>query len=221
MFRSFFTRGRTLRPWAPGRAVTRRAHQFRVPLRKYANSFSRGTVEVFLTGGTIDAEPYVDTPTNVTVAKESLAAKLLVEFKYPVAIHRERWTLDSKDFSEGHVRILADRIQKSETRNILVTHGTDRIPENARLLGTFLGDTDKTVVFTGAMVPLSHGHESDGRTNLETAMAFLHENEEPGVFAAMHGKVYKPEGLRKDFEKKEFVHETGSIWKYIEPSRNF
>ena len=77
-------------------------------------------------------------------------------------------------------------------RNIIITHGTDAMAHHARQIEKMLSQRDthllddvhaktysgaevvrnKRVIFTGAMMPLANGSESDGYKNL--AYIFLH-----------------------------------------------
>jgi L-asparaginase len=85
-------------------------------------------------------------------------------------------------------------------KKILITHGTDTMPETAALLAGMI--KDKTIVLTGAMVPYKFG-SSDGLFNLGSALAFV-QTLPPGVYVAMNGKIFEGENVRKNKAKGEF-----------------
>lgn len=85
---------------------------------------------------------------------------------------------DSKFFVADDIRALADIIEQDcEHKYFLVTHGTDRMAENADALKKELksrGMRGKTVIFAGAMVPLSMENEKydvgDASVNIRFAL---------------------------------------------------
>ena len=85
---------------------------------------------------------------------------------------------------------------------IVITHGTDTMPETAAVLGAAI--TGKTIVLTGAMIPYTFG-SSDGMFNLGTALAFV-QTLAPGVYVAMNGQCFPWDSVRKD--KKRGVFES-------------
>ena len=88
----------------------------------------------------------------------------------------------------------------AKQNNILITHGTDTMPETARFLGTRI--QDKTVVLTGAMIPYKFG-SSDGLFNLGSALSFV-QILPHGVYIAMNGRCFPWNNVRKNREKGEF-----------------
>jgi L-asparaginase len=77
---------------------------------------------------------------------------------------------------------------------IVVTHGTDTMPDTARYLGERV--KDRTIVLTGAMVPYTFG-SSDGLFNLGSALAFT-QSLPPGVYVAMNGRYFDWNNVRKN-----------------------
>jgi L-asparaginase/Glu-tRNA(Gln) amidotransferase subunit D len=166
-----------------------------------------GDTLFILTGGTIDAEPYEQTPEYITPNRFSVIPAVVT------AMHPEKtcgfftWLLkDSKDFTREEIAELAEIIRGVDQPYIVITHGTDRMPENSRLLAELVGETTKTILFTGSMLPLMNGPESDGFTNLRFALEHVAELPK-GVGVVMHGQYFYPERLRKDFEQMRFYNE--------------
>ena len=58
--------------------------------------------------------------------------------------------------------------------------------------------TDKTIVLTGAMIPIKFG-SSDGLFNLGSALAFA-QSLKPGVYVAMNGRCFNWDNVQKNKE---------------------
>jgi len=160
---------------------------------------------VIMAGGTIDAEPYPDPkhpPVYSTTLKESLVPAAMKKLGYECRF--VQWSMkDSKEIGAGELQELARLIRDSAEREIIVTHGTDRMPENSRALQELLGGTEKIIVVTGAMMPLSNGPESDGYANLDYAARHIGAWP-PGVHVVMHAKHFSPIGLKKNYATLTF-----------------
>ena len=110
--------------------------------------------------------------------------------------------IDSLDMQDAdRERVLAACRAAAEPA-IVIVHGTDTMPETARLLGAGLADVDKTVVLTGAMVPYAIA-ESDALFNLGFACACA-QTLPPGVWLAMNGRVHRSDAVRKNREAGVF-----------------
>lgn len=121
------------------------------------------------TGGTIDARPYIDpyTPPKIvrplgpknslvfpTIRKngQNRNVKTFVWAKN----EEKRFVKDSQLFTPKEIRYVAEIIRQDHDHNVFViTHGTDAMTGNAMRLRRLLGGNKKTVIFVGAMVPLS------------------------------------------------------------------
>lgn len=137
------------------------------------------------TGGTIDAEAYADPrrpPEIVQVRKDggSLIMAAMRDLPQGERVDEYRWGIareadfskDSKLFTHEDARALAEILRADDHRFILVTHGTDAMAANADAVKKYLGETDKTILFTGSMVPLSMAarHGGDAWDNLRFAV---------------------------------------------------
>jgi hypothetical protein len=152
------------------------------------------------TGGTIDAQAYPEAsrpPTLVTtlLGEESHIKDIIGALPHADLIDLHRWgyndeeaggafkwdryveqhyVRDSQEYNYGLIVELAELIRDTPHNFIVITHGTDAMERNARMLKDVLEEmgVHKTVVFTGAMVPLSmrHQHETDGIEALEFVM---------------------------------------------------
>jgi L-asparaginase len=157
------------------------------------------TIKLFITGGTFDKE-YNELNGELFFRKTHLEEMLrLGRSRLPVKV-KTLMMIDSLLMKPAHrSRILRECLAAKE-KHIVVTHGTDTMPETARLLGKNI--TDKTVVLTGAMVPYKFG-SSDGMFNLGSALSFA-QVLPPGVYIAMNGRFFNWNNVRKNKAKGEF-----------------
>ncbi len=90
---------------------------------------------------------------------------------------------------------------------VVITHGTDTMPETGRHLLKHTGHTGhtdhKTVVITGALQPAAMSH-SDAAFNLGSAILAA-QTLPPGVYVVMHGTVFDVATVRKDKAQGRFV----------------
>ncbi len=104
--------------------------------------------------------------------------------------------VDSLEMTDEDRELIAYNCARCPYKKILVTHGTDRIVDTAKVLAS-KELKDKTIVMTGAMIPYEFGTSSDGFFNLGSALAFV-QTLPPGVYIAMNGKYYDWNNVRKN-----------------------
>lgn len=163
-----------------------------------------------VTGGTLDKRPHFlpdgtfdndSKDFGDTHLHQILASAKLVG---PYAV-RQLFMIDSLDMADEHREEIAFAIDRSGDPNIVVTHGTDTMPETARFLEHRMQRLGgKTVVLTGAMIPYSVGPESDATFNLGSATA-LANTLPPGVYVAMNGQAFTAQTVAKDYARGVFV----------------
>lgn len=113
------------------------------------------------------------------------------------------FTLDSLDMTQKHRDQIFESVLKSTQKSIIVSHGTDTMVESAQFVSEQHWQImDKTVVFFGAMIPASINN-SDAQANLAAAIMTC-QLLSPGVYIAMHGKVFNPMYTQKNHEKLIF-----------------
>jgi L-asparaginase len=163
-----------------------------------------------VTGGTIDKLPsYLpDAKTfdeNSKVFRETHLpemlekAKLLSEF----TINDSLEMVDSLDMTDEHREKISETIEDSEEDQVVVTHGTDTMPETAMFLDRNSRLGNKTIVLTGAMVPYSLGEKSDAMFNIGNAIAYA-QALPSGVYVAMNGQAHPAGNVQKDVEAGVF-----------------
>lgn len=107
---------------------------------------------------------------------------------------------DSLEISDTDRALILEQVQSTKAQAVLITHGTDTMVETAQSL---MGKSDKTVVLTGALTPVSHKH-SDATFNVGFAAACA-MTLPAGVYIAMHGQIFDPLHTKKDRSQKAFV----------------
>ena len=156
-------------------------------------------VTLFATGGTFD-KIYFDALSEFSIG-EPQAVRLFEEGNI-----REGFTVesvlkkDSLELTQDDRLLLREKISDHESKNILITHGTDTMVETAKVLAETV--TDKTVVFLGAMQP-ARMRVSDAPFNLGFAFAAV-QLLEPGIYIAMSGKVFPYDQVVKNREAGQF-----------------
>ncbi len=157
------------------------------------------TIKLLITGGTFDKE-YNELNGELFFRGTHLHEMLaLGRSRVPVKA-RTLMMIDSLLMTAAHRRKILGECLAAKEKRIVITHGTDTMPETARLLGPKI--KDKTVVLTGAMVPYKFG-SSDGMFNLGSALSFA-QALPPGVYIAMNGRCFNWDNVRKNKVRGEF-----------------
>ena len=150
-------------------------------------------IQIFITGGTFDKE-YNEITGKLyfkgTHLKEMLSmgrSQLDVQITTLMMIDSLGMTNDDRyTILESCKNCLLDKI--------IITHGTDTMIDTAKFLAK--DNIDKTIVFTGAMIPIDFG-SSDGLFNLGSAMGFV-QSLESGIYIAMNGRCFNYDKVRKN-----------------------
>ena len=102
--------------------------------------------------------------------------------------------LDSLDMQDADRLRILDACRRAPEQRIIVIHGTDTMPETARVLGP--AGLARTIVLTGAMIPYEIAN-SDAL--FKFGMAFgVAQTLPTGVYVAMSGQVFGWDNVRKD-----------------------
>lgn len=155
-------------------------------------------IHLFTTGGTID-KIYHDASSEFVVG-DSLLPELLAEANVSVP-----WRItgllrkDSLELTDEDRSAIRAAVEACPEERIVITHGTDTMPETAAVLGAVGG---KTIVLFGAMQP-ARMRRSDAVFNLGFAMAAVRLLA-PGVYIAMNGEVFEAGKVRKNLQAGRF-----------------
>lgn len=153
------------------------------------------------TGGTIDKD-YPRTVKGYAFEITAPAVKNIIEKIKPgfnckiISLMRK----DSTDINEADRRKIFAFCQDTQSKKIIITHGTDTLIKTAQHL---LGIKDKTIILTGAFKPEKFKN-SDADFNIGFAIGAL--NHLPsGTYIAFHGKLFTADNIcrRKNGEFTE------------------
>ena len=150
-------------------------------------------IRIFITGGTFDKE--YNELNGELYFKDTHMSELLEKgrCKVPVEI-RTLMMVDSLAMTEGDRTLIAHQCKSCVETQIVVTHGTDTMSETAKVLAEKI--KDKTIVLTGAMIPIKFG-SSDGLFTLGSALAFA-QTLPAGVYLAMNGRYFNWDNVKKN-----------------------
>lgn len=156
-------------------------------------------VHVFCVGGTID-KIYFDAKSKYEVGSPAIGKMLAqLDVKMDIKI-TSLMAKDSLDMSDEDRALIAEAVSNCKESKIIITHGTDTMPDTARAL---VSQTDKTIVLTGALSPAIF-KDSDALFNVGGALAAV-QVKQGGVFIVMNGEVFDAVNVRKDVENNCFV----------------
>lgn len=153
---------------------------------------------IITTGGTIDKN-YFDDMSDYQIGEPQIGQilnQLQVGFEFEVnALMRK----DSLHVTyEDRLRI-HDAVAASETRHVLITHGTDTMVDTAMVLDEIPG---RTMVLTGALNP-ARFRDSDAVFNIGCAVGAL-QSLPHGAWIAMNGCIWDPKKVRKNRTQNRF-----------------
>lgn len=150
-------------------------------------------IRLFVTGGTFDKE-YDEIHGTLDFGDTHLP-EMLEMGRCRLEVHvRTLMMIDSLEMTTGDRELIARNCRDVPEPHVVITHGTDTMVETARVLAE--ADIDKTVVLTGAMIPIAFG-SSDGLFNLGGALTAA-QVLPPGVWITMNGRVFAWDNVRKN-----------------------
>src|SRR5215211_7171585 len=157
------------------------------------------SIRIFITGGTFDKE--YNELTGQLYFNDSHLPEMLDLGRNLAAVElRTLMMVDSLEMTDDDRGLIVEHCLKSPEDKIIITHGTDTMPETAQYLSKHI--KNKTIVLTGAMVPYKFG-SSDGLFNLGSALAFV-QTLPAGVYVAMNGKYFPADKVRKNKQRGIF-----------------
>ncbi len=158
-----------------------------------------GAVRIIITGGTFDKR--YDELKGVLTFKDSHLPDIIRQVRVTVPTELEiNQLVDSLDMGDENRLSILEACRRAAESRILITHGTDRMVETAKVLGA--AALGKTIVLTGAMVPYSVS-SSDSLFNLGCAFAAV-QLLAPGVYVVMNGRVFSWDRVRKNYDRGVF-----------------
>ena len=151
-------------------------------------------LKIFCTGGTFD-KIYFDALSDYQIGEpqiEWIMTQANVDFDYAIESILKK---DSLEISEQDRAEIVTAVTADDCERIIITHGTDTMPETATALQ---GITDKTIVLVGAMQP-ARFRDSDALFNSGFAVAAARLLPH-GVYVAMNGQIFNADQVQKNRE---------------------
>ncbi len=151
------------------------------------------SLRIIATGGTFDK--HYDELNGTLGFAQSHLPEVLARTRMTIPVQLEVLPLlDSLDMhDQDRERVLTSCRNAAESALVIV-HGTDTMKDTAAVLGA--AGLDKTIVFTGAMIPYAIAN-SDALFNLGFASAAA-QLLGPGVYVAMNGQVFTWDNVTKN-----------------------
>lgn len=161
------------------------------------------SIHFLITGGTIDSRdkdiPYPLNPSEKSILPSYIKnLKLKNKFKFTAICSK-----DSRDLSKNDIKKIFNETSKSKSKYIIITSGTYAIPDIARFLSANLKQNNKTIILTGAMLPIYGFAMSDGAFNLGFAIAKIGDLSN-GVYVCMNGKFFHSNEVVKVVKEGRF-----------------
>lgn len=158
-------------------------------------------IDLFITWGTVD-KAYNELTGRFTFG-ETRIPTLLALWRNSLDVRIQKlMMIDSLDMTDDHRELIAQHCILSSADKILITHGTDTMPQTAARLAK--KSINKTICLTWAMIPYRFG-ESDGMFNIASALAFV-QVLTPNVYVCMNGTYFTRDNVQKN--KQKWIFET-------------
>ena len=157
-------------------------------------------VQIFVTGGTFDKEyNYI---TGELFFKDTHLKAMFERGRCTIDFDiKTLMMIDSLKMTDADRQIIAHNCRLSDSKSIVLTHGTDTMVKTAGVLAA--EKMEKTIVITGAMIPYAFGTSSDGFFNLGSAMAFA-QILPKGVYIVMNGRYFNWDNVKKNTQTGNF-----------------
>lgn len=167
----------------------------------------RNTLHFIMTGGTIDS--YYDITKDTAVTNEhSVIPRFIKSLQlYEECDFTEVCMKDSRALTEEDRKNVLAAVANSQSKRIIITHGTYTLPDTARFLSGNLKDHGKIIIFVCSMIPLEGFTPTDAGFNLGYAIAKSQEISE-GIYVCMNGRIFDPNEVIKNVSEGRF----GSIY---------
>ncbi|MGH1456601.1 MAG: asparaginase domain-containing protein [Alphaproteobacteria bacterium] len=161
-------------------------------------------IHFILTGGTIEKsyDPTTEKPEfrHLSILPDYFDSIIKT---YPDLTFETLAQIDSLDMTDDLRSKIVKAVQKSAAKHIIIVHGTSTMPQTAEYLAKHLGEHGKTIILTGAMIPLKEFAMSDAGFNLGYAMAKA-EDTPSGVYIAMNAHLFPAGSVTKNTEIGRF-----------------
>ena len=150
-------------------------------------------VRIIVTGGTFDK--HYDAIKGELTFKQSHLPAILEQARVTVPVALEiNQLIDSLQMLDEHRASVLAACRAAPEKCIVIIHGTDTMAQTATVIGE--AGLEKTIVFTGAMIPYSV-QGSDALFNLGFALAAA-QSLSANTYVAMNGRVFDWREVQKN-----------------------
>ncbi len=159
-------------------------------------------IDIFICGGTIDKTYFPDLEEfnfNKTHIHEMISQARISDLKINI---KSLFLKDSLDMNNDDRSMVVESCKKSDSKNILIVHGTSTKVDTAKAIANELL-VDKTIVLFGSMLPYELA-KSDALFNFGTSIISC-QILSPGVYISMNGKVWDYDKVIKDTTLAKFL----------------
>lgn len=161
-------------------------------------------IHIVIMGGTMDSY-FNGIQDTVVPHKESVIPRYLGNCQLYEKVNYTTVCLkDSRALTVDDLKKMLEVIEKSESKFIMVTHGTYTMPDSARFLQANLKRKDQVIVFVASMIPIDGFTFSDAGFNLGYAMGKM-ESLKEGVYVSMNGRIFSPNEVVKVLSEGRFA----------------
>jgi L-asparaginase len=158
-------------------------------------SKQKGSIDIFMTGGTIDSF-YDGTKDTVFPLKKSCIPNFIKSLKLSDSISFKQICMkDSRSLTPVDIKKILQSVNQSKSKRIIITHGTYTMPNTARFLAANLKRKDQIIILTGSMIPITGFSPSDAPFNLGYSLASV-KTLTPGVYVCMNGQIFTPQVVK-------------------------
>ncbi len=157
-------------------------------------------IHIITTGGTIEGLDYDEEDSEVKgneISIEDFFRSANVSFQYSIESALNK---DSRFITDDDRLLLVEKIKKTNTKKIIVTHGTFTMEDTAKYIGNH--NLNKTIVLVGSFV-LGTSKNTDAPFNLGYAIGSL-QFLKPDVYVAMNGTIFHWKNVTKNLETNKF-----------------
>ena len=161
-------------------------------------------IKIISAGGTID-KVYFDANSEFQVGEpqvQHILEEANVSFDFEIESVLRK---DSLEIDDADRQLILKKVEQSEEKRIIITHGTDTVATTARVLEEV---KDKVIVFTGSMQPAKI-RSSDAVFNVGCAITAV-QLLQPGSYIAMNGKIIPASAAVKNYAEQRFEANDGS-----------
>lgn len=168
---------------------------------------TRDVLHFIITGGTIDSF-YDGTKDTVVPNEHSIVPRFVKMLKlYEECKFTEVCLKDSRNLNNSDRKNILKAVETSDSKRIIITHGTYTLPDTARYLKANLKHRGKVIIFVCSLIPLEGFTPTDAGFNIGYAVAES-QRLPAGIYACTNGRVFSPDEIIKILSEGRF----GSIY---------